>query len=75
MLETAKARRDAPARRNPFGNRIICDDKRLAVEEAPEAYKNVEQVVDDLEVAGLASRIAAFEPIVTFKTVGVRRND
>jgi release factor H-coupled RctB family protein len=75
MLETAKARRDAPARRNPFGNRVVCEDKRLSIEEAPEAYKNVDEVVGDLEAFGLASKIASFEPIVTFKTAGGRRDD
>lgn len=37
-------------------------------EEAPECYKDVEQVVADLEAAGLIDRIACLRPLVTFKT-------
>jgi release factor H-coupled RctB family protein len=56
--------------RNPFGGFVICEDRQLLAEEAPEAYKNVEQVLADLTAFGLARVIAAFRPLVTFKTAG-----
>jgi release factor H-coupled RctB family protein len=40
----------------------------LLWEEAPECYKDVAGVVDDLVAAGLVSIVASFEPVVTFKT-------
>ncbi|UEM07140.1 RNA ligase RtcB family protein (plasmid) [Skermanella rosea] len=54
--------------RNPFGGRVVCGDELLLWEEAPECYKDASSVVGDLEAAGLVSVIAAFRPVVTFKT-------
>jgi release factor H-coupled RctB family protein len=54
--------------RNPFGGRVICMDRKLLVEEAPEAYKDVRRVVADLEAHGLARTIAVMRPLITFKT-------
>ena len=59
-------------RPNPLGNRVICADRRLAAEEAPEAFKNVSEVLGDVEAAGLGRSIAAFRPLVTFKTAEAR---
>lgn len=55
-------------RRNPWGGRVVCGEELLAWEEAPEAYKPVASVVGDLFAAGLAEPVAAFRPLVTFKT-------
>jgi len=63
---------DRPPRANPLGNRIICADRRMAAEEAPDAYKNIARVLADVEEAGLARSIARFRPIVTFKTAEAR---
>jgi release factor H-coupled RctB family protein len=41
---------------------------RSAVEEAPEAYKNIDRVIADLADFGLARVVAIFRPLVTFKT-------
>lgn len=69
MLARAKDRRvDLSRSANPVGNRVICADKALAAEEAPEAYKDVRRVVADLEEHGLARVVATLRPIVTFKT-------
>jgi release factor H-coupled RctB family protein len=54
--------------RNPFGGRVVCGDELLLWEEAPECYKDASSVVGDLEAAGLLAVIAAFRPVVTFKT-------
>ena len=40
---------------------------RGVAEEAPGAYKSVEQVVDVAERAGLARKIARLEPLVCIK--------
>ncbi|MCA6113923.1 RNA ligase RtcB family protein [Bradyrhizobium sp. WSM 1738] len=53
--------------RNPFGGIVVCGDRGLLAEEAPEAYKNIERVIDDLVEFGLARVVATFRPLVTFK--------
>lgn len=57
--------------RNPFGGLIVCEDRDLLVEEAPEAYKSIDRVIADLEDFGLARVVATFRPLVTFKTARV----
>ena len=54
--------------RTPLGGRVICEDKALMFEEAPEAYKDVAVVIDDLESAGLIDVIATLRPLITYKT-------
>jgi release factor H-coupled RctB family protein len=34
---------------------------------APQAYKNIDIVIDDLVEAGLATVVATFRPILTYK--------
>jgi len=48
--------------------RVICDDKDLLYEEHPDAYKAITPVIDSLEAAGAANRVAALEPLMTVKT-------
>ncbi|GAA3933952.1 RNA ligase RtcB family protein [Litoribacillus peritrichatus] len=55
--------------RTKLGSRVICDDKALLYEEAPEAYKAVDVVVSDLVEANLVDVIAEFSPVLTFKTL------
>jgi release factor H-coupled RctB family protein len=50
-----------------FGGRVICEDKELLYEEAPQAYKNIEQVIFDLKSAGLIEVIASYQPVITYK--------
>jgi release factor H-coupled RctB family protein len=56
--------------RNPFGGLIVCENRDLLVEEAPDAYKNIGRVIDDLVAFGLCQVVATFRPLVTFKTAG-----
>ena len=56
-----------------LGSRVICEQRELLYEEAPAAYKNIEDVVQDLGDAGLISVIAAFRPLLTYKTRALRR--
>lgn len=55
-----------------LGGRVICDDKKLLFEEAPEAYKSIEQVIADLKEFGLIEVIASYTPVITYKTRGRR---
>jgi release factor H-coupled RctB family protein len=54
--------------RNPFGGLVVCENRDLLVEEAPEAYKSAGRVIADLVEFGLARTVATFRPLVTFKT-------
>jgi release factor H-coupled RctB family protein len=66
-IRTGKSDR-AKLARNPFGGIVVCEDRDLIVEEAPEAYKSIDRVIADLAVFGLARVVATFRPLVTFKT-------
>lgn len=61
--------------RNPFGGYVVCTDRNLLVEEAGEAYKNINGVIDDLESFGLAEVMATLRPLVTFKTAREMHRD
>jgi len=50
-----------------LGTKIICPSKELLYEEAPEAYKNIEDIINDLKSFGLAMPIAQLKPIVNIK--------
>jgi len=54
--------------RTKLGGRVICEDKALMFEEAPEAYKDVTTVIDDLKTVGLIDVIATLRPVITYKT-------
>ncbi len=58
--------------RTKLGGRVICEDRELLYDEAPQAYKDVGQVIADLESAGLIKVIALYRPVLTYK---VRRRD
>lgn len=53
--------------RTSFGGRVICEDRALMIEEAPQAYKSADNVVSDLEATGVVKRIATLNPLLTFK--------
>ncbi len=53
--------------RTELGSHVICEDKALLYEEAPQAYKNITTVIADLVDAGLAEVIAVLKPIITYK--------
>lgn len=55
-------------RRTPAGSVVVCGDRQLLFEEAPAAYKKIEQVIGDLTVHNLATVIATTTPLVTYKT-------
>lgn len=47
--------------------RVICNDNNLLFEEAPEAYKNIDTVIQSLLEFGLINIVATFKPILTYK--------
>lgn len=60
--------------RNPYGGQVICSDRRLLFEEAPEAYKDIGRVIAEMEAAGLCRVVAVMKPLVTFKTARENRD-
>ncbi|MEN9866594.1 MAG: hypothetical protein RL748_2184 [Pseudomonadota bacterium] len=56
--------------RTALGGRVICEDKALIYEEAPQAYKNVDSVLDCLTGANLAQAVARNKPLISYKTRG-----
>lgn len=56
--------------RTAMGGRVICNDRALIYEEAPQAYKNVDSVLGSLVGAGLARVVARSKPLLTYKTRG-----
>lgn len=54
--------------KNPFGGIVVCEDRDLMLEEAGDAYKNINRVIDDLVSFGLVKVVATFRPLITFKT-------
>ncbi len=54
--------------RTDLGSRVICEDKDLIYQEAPQAYKKIEVVIKDLLDAGLIKIIAILRPLITYKT-------
>lgn len=53
--------------RTDLGGRVICEDKRLIFEEAPQAYKDIHQVIAALTDAGLIRVIATLRPLISYK--------
>lgn len=58
----------ADLQRTKLGSRVICEDRELIYEEAPQAYKAIDQVIEDLRQAGLIDVIARLRPLITYKT-------
>ncbi|MDX7991329.1 hypothetical protein FE393_08285 [Xenorhabdus sp. psl] len=56
--------------RTALGSRVICLDKQLIYQEAPEAYKPISGVMDAMLQAGLVKLIARLKPVLTYKTRG-----
>lgn len=54
-------------RRTVLGSFVICEDKELLYEEAPQAYKDIEAIITDMESLGLIRVVASFSPLLTYK--------
>ena len=53
--------------RTSFGGFVICEDRQLLIEEAPQAYKDPASVLRELQAAGLADPVAGLKPLLTYK--------
>lgn len=53
--------------RTELGGRVICEDRELIYDEAPQAYKDIAQVIADLEAARLIETLAVYRPVLTYK--------
>jgi release factor H-coupled RctB family protein len=60
--------RIADLQRTKLSSHVICEDRRLIFEEAPEAYKDIKDVIADLEASGLIRVIAQLRPLLSYKT-------
>lgn len=63
----AKRYTTAQLGRTALGSRVICDDRDLIFEEAPEAYKSIGTVIAALQGAGLVRVLARLKPLLTYK--------
>ncbi len=57
-------------RQTHFGSVVVCEDKSLIYEEAPQAYKNIDDVIAAMVDFGLIELVARFKPVLTYKTAG-----
>ncbi len=53
--------------RTALGSRVICEDRDLLYEEAPEAYKPIDSVIGALQGAGLVRVLARLRPVLTYQ--------
>lgn len=56
--------------RTKLGSRVICEDNSLIFEEAPQAYKSIDSVIESMVQANIITVIAQLAPILTYKTQG-----
>ena len=56
--------------RTALDSRVVCHDKGLIFEEAPEAYKPIDSVIESLQEAGLINVVAKLKPLISYKTSG-----
>ena len=57
-------------RQTAFGSVVVCEDKALIFEEAPQAYKKIDDVIAAMLDAGLIELVARMKPVLTYKTAG-----
>lgn len=56
--------------RTKLGSRVICEDRDLIYEEAPQAYKSIDSVIESMQRANMVQVIAQLTPVLTYKTQG-----
>ncbi|MBP6123465.1 MULTISPECIES: RNA ligase RtcB family protein [Providencia] len=56
--------------RTAFGSRVICANKQLIYEEAPQSYKSIDTVIESMVNIGIIQVVARLKPVVTYKTSG-----
>lgn len=54
-------------RQTKLKSQVVCHDTDLLFQEAPEAYKNIEHIIEALKEYNLIHIIAVLKPLITFK--------
>jgi release factor H-coupled RctB family protein len=57
-------------KKTKLGSYVICEDRDLLYEEAPQAYKDIDSVIADMVGFGLITIVARFAPVLTYKVRG-----
>lgn len=57
-----------------LGSKVICENKSLLYEEVPAAYKEIENIINDLKSFKLVTVIAILKPLITYKTRAVNHD-
>ncbi len=55
-------------RKTDLGSVVVCENKALIYEEAPQAYKNIDVVIQDMLDVGIIKVLAILRPVITYKT-------
>lgn len=58
---------DKSIREKLLGRNLIFSDRSILYEEAPEAYKSIDKVIDDMLNVGMIKLIATLKPLITYK--------
>lgn len=54
-------------KRTKLGSYVVCEDRDLLYEEAPQAYKDIDTIISDMAGFGLIQVVAVFAPVLTYK--------
>lgn len=55
-------------RETKFKSRVVCHDTNLLFQEAPEVYKNIDNIIKILSDYNLIDVVATLKPLITFKS-------
>jgi release factor H-coupled RctB family protein len=58
---------DKSVREKLLGSNLIYADRSVIYEEAPEAYKSIDKVIEDMVNEGMIKLVASLKPLITYK--------
>lgn len=58
---------DKSVREKLLGSNLIYSDRSVLYEEAPEAYKSIDKVIEDMLNEGMIKLVATLKPLITYK--------
>lgn len=59
--------KDRFVRERFLGSNLVYNDRNVIYEEAPEAYKGIDKVIEDMLNEGMIELIASLKPRITYK--------
>jgi release factor H-coupled RctB family protein len=59
---------DKSIREKLLGSNLIYSDRSAIYEEAPEAYKSIDRVIEDMISEGMIKLVASLKPLITYKS-------